>query len=158
MVFAFFWMYATLILSQALFPIPLVAMDAASARREMAEVLNRINWMPFHYGYYTIGRAVFREVFFNFLITVPAGFILPALFRWKQRGVIIAFLISGLGIEILQLALSLWVRLAYRVVDISDVLLNAGGFLFGLGLFRLLNGWLRRDRKWNPASESEQTI
>lgn len=142
-----FWLYGMLMVSEALFPIPIVEMDAASAQREMGEVLARINWVPFHYGYHTMGRAVFYEVLFNFLLTVPAGLILPYLFKLRKRGFIIALVVNGLGFEILQLSLSLMVKLAYRVVDISDVILNSGGFLFGFGLFWLifrLLAWVSR--------------
>ena len=136
LVFGVFWLYAMLILSQALFPIPIVSMDAASAKQQVAEVFRRINWYPFHYGYYTFGPAVVREVVLNFLITVPAGLVLPYIFQLKRRGTWIALLVSGFGIEILQLSLGLITKVPYRVVDISDVILNSSGFILGYLVYR----------------------
>jgi glycopeptide antibiotics resistance protein len=143
-IFTVFWLYGMLMVSAALFPIPLVEMDTASAQREMGEVLARINWVPFHYGYHTLGRAVFYEVLFNFLLTVPAGLILPYLFKLRKRGFVIALLVNSLGFEVLQLSISLVVKVAYRVVDLSDVILNSSGFLFGYGLFWLCSCMLTR--------------
>jgi glycopeptide antibiotics resistance protein len=144
-----------LMVSEALFPIPIVEMDAASAQREMGQVLARINWVPFHYGYHTMGRAVFYEVLFNFLLSVPAGLILPYLFKLRKRGFIIALLVNGLGFEVLQLSLSLMVKLAYRVVDISDVILNSSGFLFGFGIFWLCSRlWLGIHSRLAPSNPS----
>jgi glycopeptide antibiotics resistance protein len=143
-VFTLFWLYGMLILSQALFPIPVVEMDAASARREIGEVFGRINWSPFQYVYHALGRAIFKEILLNFLITVPAGLVLPYLFKLRERGILITLAACGLGIELMQLALSVLVKLSYRVVDISDVILNSAGFLMGYVLFLLFSYLFRR--------------
>ena len=82
-----------------------------------------------------------REVVLNFLITVPAGLVLPYIFKLGRRGTWIAFLASGFGIEILQLSLGLITRVPYRVVDISDVILNSSGFILGYLIYRVFK-WL----------------
>ncbi|MBI9050172.1 MAG: VanZ family protein [Anaerolineaceae bacterium] len=137
MLFACFWLYSMLIVSRALFPIPIVEMDAASARQQLDEIFRRINWQPFSYGPFTRNWAVFREVVLNFLITIPAGLILPTLFRNQKRVFFVGLLVSAFGIELLQLSFEILVRVPYRVIDISDVILNSSGFVFGYLLYYL---------------------
>ena len=132
-----FWLYAMLILSKALFPIPIVEMDAASAKEQVCGIFEGINWTPFYYGPFPRNRAVFKEVVLNFLITVPVGIALPIIFNFRKRGVFISFLFCAFGIEILQLTMELLVKIPYRVIDISDVILNSGGFIFGYLLYYL---------------------
>jgi glycopeptide antibiotics resistance protein len=45
----------------------------------------------------------------------------------------------GFGIELTQLLFNLILRYPYRVVDITDALLNAAGVLIGYALFRLFS-------------------
>jgi glycopeptide antibiotics resistance protein len=45
----------------------------------------------------------------------------------------------GVGIELLQLLISLILRYPYRVIDINDSILNAVGVLIGYGFFRLFS-------------------
>jgi glycopeptide antibiotics resistance protein len=135
--FSLFWLYAMLILREALFPIPLVEMDTASAREQVGVIFSRINWKPFHYGVYTQNYAVFVEVAMNFLITAPVGIIFPIVFGMRKRGFFVALFFCAFGIEMLQLTLELLVKIPYRVIDISDVILNSGGFLFGYLLYYL---------------------
>jgi glycopeptide antibiotics resistance protein len=126
-----------LILREALFPIPIVEMDAASAREQLHVIFSRINWIPFYYGVYTRDYAVFAEVSMNFMITVPVGIVLPLVFNIKKRGFFVALFFCAFGIELLQLALEMVVKVPYRVIDVSDVILNSGGFIFGYLLYYL---------------------
>jgi glycopeptide antibiotics resistance protein len=138
-VFTLFWLYCMIIIREALFPIVIFQPDGSSSWQQFINVFAHINWVPFSYGPYARGSAIFWEVFLNFLITIPVGLVLPYLIKLGKRGIWIALVISGLGIEFLQLTLSLFVKFPYRVVDISDVILNTAGFLVGYFLFRLFS-------------------
>ena len=49
-------------------------------------------------------------------------------------------LVVGFGIELSQLILNILLRYPYRVVDITDALLNAVGIWIGYSFFRLFSG------------------
>jgi glycopeptide antibiotics resistance protein len=137
LIFSLFWMYAMLIFREALFPIPVIEMDAASAREQVGVIFSRINWTPFYYGKYVRDYAVFAEVSMNFMITIPVGIVFPLMFGMKTRGFFITLFLCAFGIELLQLSLELLVKVPYRVIDISDVILNSSGFIFGYLLYYL---------------------
>jgi glycopeptide antibiotics resistance protein len=79
--------------------------------------------------------AGYFVIFNNILLTIPLGFGLNFLCRLRMKDILCISAV-GLGIELLQLALTLLLRYPYRVVDINDVWLNAMGVLIGYGLFQ----------------------
>ena len=135
--FSLFWLYSMLILKEALFPIPFMDMNAASAGEQIKIIFSRINWRLFDYDVQTRYYALFAEVSMNFLLTAPVGIVFPVVFGMKKRGFFIALFCCAFGIELLQLSLELLIKVPYRVIDISDVILNSGGFIFGYLLYYL---------------------
>ena len=82
----------------------------------------------------------------NLLLMVPFGFGLPLVVRWRGWALIAACAILPLGIECVQLLVSLMVEWAYRSVDLNDWVANAAGALLGLALFAELSWVLSRAR------------
>ncbi len=141
-VFSLFWLYLLLVTSATLFPIPLEnQLTQNNASQSMYWTLSRVNLRPFFYGDFFHSSLILREMVANVLLTIPFGFSIRYLLR--LHAIHIPFLAPavGLSIEGTQLAISLLIGLAYRTVDINDVLLNASGVLIGYGLFRIFS-WL----------------
>jgi len=71
----------------------------------------------------------------NLLLTVPFGFGLPFVVRWRQRWLALACAALPVGFEGGQLLVSLAAGWAYRGVDVNDWVANTAGGLLGLALF-----------------------
>ena len=73
----------------------------------------------------------------NVLTLAPLGFLLPfaapRLATWRRMAVVA--LLFPLGIEVLQLAVSLALGYSYRVTEVDDVLLNFTGVLLGYAAY-----------------------
>jgi glycopeptide antibiotics resistance protein len=97
-----------------------------------------VNLVPFNYGHlFDLHlNVIFLEIFGNILLTVPFGFGIPFLARFKPKNFPWLAIGSGLAIETAQLGFCLLLGANYRTVDINDVLLNATGALLGYTLFR----------------------
>ncbi len=134
---AAFGVYLLVLLGAAIFPIPIGA-GALEARQPFTHILARVNWAPFYYGNLSLinPNALRREIFLNILMTLPFGLGIPFVSRVNGRRLPWIALAVGLGIELSQLAVSLAIGVAYRGVDINDVLLNALGVLAGYRVFR----------------------
>lgn len=85
----------------------------------------------------------------NILLFVPFGFGLPFITRLRMRGVVLAGVLSSIGIELLQFATGRLAGVTFRVADVNDVIFNTAGaalgYLLFLGLARL---YLRLSRDW----------
>jgi glycopeptide antibiotics resistance protein len=92
----------------------------------------------------------------NLLLLVPFGFGLPFVVRWRGWALVAASAILPLGIEGLQLLVSLGVGWRYRGVDLNDWVANTAGVLLGLALFVELTWALPRARA--PAGSSNQIV
>ena len=82
----------------------------------------------------------------NLLLLVPFGFGLPFVVRWRGWALIAAGAILPLGIEGMQLLVSLLVGWHYRSVDLNDWVANVAGALLGLAVFAELSWVLSRAR------------
>jgi glycopeptide antibiotics resistance protein len=134
-------LYLGWLAAAALFPLP-VAAEARAAAAAGGERLS-VQLVPLR----GIGdllasstrTAIVWLVGGNVLVFVPFGLLAPVVWRRARTwgGVVLAGLVLSLGIETVQLGVSLLVGYAYRVTELDDVLLNVAGVLLGFGLFVL---------------------
>lgn len=153
--FAAAWVYLTAVIDLTLFPIPVDA--AGEWPRSAANILSRVNLIPFDFGglFDLPANHAIRELGGNVLLGVPFGLGLPFRARFKPRNFPWLALLPGLAIETAQFCLSLAVGYAYRGVDVNDVLLNAAGAGLGFGLFcGLALGYLAAARRFKLRSTS----
>lgn len=135
---ALFWFYLLALVGLTLFPIPIL--DAPENRQAVAQILARVNLIPFNFGsLFELNPNIVRyELAGNILLSIPFGLGFPFLVQVRVRMIPWLALAVGLGIETAQLLISLAIGAVYRSVDINDVLLNAVGVMVGYGIFRVL--------------------
>jgi glycopeptide antibiotics resistance protein len=143
-----------------LFPIP-VAVHLTPAQlgptERLLDRLNAPNVVPLHGIRETAalgwGWPAVRLLAGNVLVFVPFGFLVPTI--WPRMGRSWRMLLAGLllsgGVELSQLALSLYLGYWYRMTDVDDVLLNTCGVLLGFALFAAVRAWSRRGTPGGPA-------
>jgi glycopeptide antibiotics resistance protein len=103
-----------------------------------------LNLIPFDFGGCgQLPGECLTQVFQNILLTIPFGFGLRFLTRFKARNIFWIALAVGLSTEGIQLVISLVFQSAFRSVDINDTLLNAFGVLVGYAAFNIF-AWLYR--------------
>jgi glycopeptide antibiotics resistance protein len=80
-----------------------------------------------------------RQFFGNILIFVPAGLLMPFIFKKTQRffGALLGGFIFTLTIETLQLILVL-ASMSYRKFDVDDLILNTLGAIIGYIIYRII--------------------
>jgi glycopeptide antibiotics resistance protein len=123
-------------LKETLFPLPLDGETRDFMREQGVTFMSRVNLIPFYFGQFaqTEGFLVSAQ---NIILTMPFGFGLSFIAKFKAKDFLWLALGAGLGIEITQLVISLGLGFPYRIIDINDVLFNATGVLIGYGLFRV---------------------
>ncbi|MGZ9166094.1 MAG: VanZ family protein [Anaerolineales bacterium] len=140
--FSIFWVYLLLVLKETIFPVPLPEnISALMTKEQITFTVSHINLVPFKYLTFFNTYIVFREIIQNILLTIPFGFGISFVRQFKVRDVLWLAIGVGFVIETMQLAVSLGIGGPYRVVDITDLLLNALGVLIGYGFFRVF-AWL----------------
>jgi glycopeptide antibiotics resistance protein len=139
--FSIFWVYLLILVSVTVFPIP-VGMDAGFkspsiwARIDSMFHYSGLNLIPLYFGgCWDLPRACAIGIYENILMTVPFGFGINFIARFRKRDFIWLALAVGLVIEATQFALDLILGGVYRTVDVNDVLFNALGVWIGSGLF-----------------------
>lgn len=139
--FSIFWIYVMFGLDKVFFPIQING-QYVDVMRE-TPLLSHINLVPFYINQYPLNALGYINMIQNVILTVPFGFGINFISRLKikTRYFIWSSIIIGLGIELIQLTISLLLRYPYRVVDINDAFLNAIGVWVGYGLFRAF-AWL----------------
>ena len=140
--FSIFWVYVMAGLDKTFFPIAINGQFVDVMRQQ--PLFSQVNLVPFSISTHGLPAAGYFVIFNNILLTIPFGFGLNFLRRLKVKDILWFSISVGLGIELMQLALTLLLRYPYRVVDINDVWLNALGVLIGYGLFQAF-AWLYRD-------------
>lgn len=139
--FSMFWLYLLLVVSLAVFPIPLPESTGSSidARQTAASILSHVNLAPFYFGrlFDLAPMVIFENLAGNILLTIPFGFGICFLTRVPVRRTLWLAFAVGLSIEAAQLVVSLLIGAAYRGVDINDVLLNAVGVWIGYSCFQV---------------------
>jgi glycopeptide antibiotics resistance protein len=120
--------HISLVIALTIFPIPIGGQDYYRHTRGMSED----NVVPFATIAAQLGHlslSAVRQLFGNVLALVPLGIygpaLWPALRDWRRFVVIAAAL--AVGIEITQYAGSLMEGFTYRVTDVDDAIMNAGG-------------------------------
>ncbi|MFN8372047.1 MAG: VanZ family protein [Anaerolineae bacterium] len=132
-----FGIYVLFALNEALFPIRIDTSYVAAPE----QFLWSMNVIPFRFNFSELANIVVLQIFQNILLTMPFGFGISFIVPIKQRQVFMIAPVIGLGIEAVQLSISLLLRYPYRIIDINDALLNALGVVVGYGLFRAF-AWL----------------
>jgi glycopeptide antibiotics resistance protein len=72
-------------------------------------------------------------------MTVPFGLGVNFVARFRRKDFLWLPFAVGFGIELSQFFINWILGYPYRVVDITDALLNAAGVLIGYGIFRLFS-------------------
>jgi glycopeptide antibiotics resistance protein len=145
--FAVFWVYLLVLVSVTVFPMP-VGMDGGfhfeSIGQQIGHMVksNSLNLVPLYFNNcWDLPRACAIGIYENVLMTVPFGFGINFIARFRSRDFFWLAFGLGLLIETIQFALDLILGGAYRSVDINDVLFNGLGVWIGYGSF-LVFAWL----------------
>lgn len=133
--------YFTIVYVLLLFPFNLILHQT---RTDIA-----INWIPFQdiidffrYNTTWLWRAVAKDFFGNLFIFVPAG-VFFYLKKYSNKKVVLLFVLLGLSGEVPQLILSYLLGFQYRIIDVTDVILNALGAVLGYLVAKALKLSLR---------------
>lgn len=132
--FSIFWVYVLSVIKWTLFPIYI-----DSFRREVLgrQFMGSVNLIPFYFGPFTNLAHALPGLVLNTLLTMPAGFGISFITRFKPGDLVWLVAVFGFGIEGLQLLISLLLGYPYRTIDINDVIFNTLGILLGYLLFRV---------------------
>jgi glycopeptide antibiotics resistance protein len=93
-----------------------------------------------------LSRQIVRQLGGNLLLFVPLGYFLPLLFPTlrRLRATLLSAALITVGIETMQLVISLIIGAFYRSFDVDDVWLNLAGAWIGYGVYgfhrRLFSG------------------
>lgn len=141
LVFGTYLLYA---LQVTFFPLQ-ISGGYAEAMRQNSSWMTDINLIPFYLpNGYLENKDLFQFAWVQFgsniLLTMPFGFGVNFIGRFRRKDFLWLPFAVGFGIELSQLVMNFLLRYPYRVVDITDALLNAVGVLIGYGFFRLFSG------------------
>lgn len=132
---AIFGIYLLFVIRNTFFPLH-ISGGFADMMREGAFMAG-VNLIPFNFSSYSELSSIIRQLALNFVLLVPFGFGLSFLVPFRAKAVVWLAPAVGVSIEAIQLVISLFIGYPYRVIDITDVIMNTLGFLIGYGLFRL---------------------
>jgi glycopeptide antibiotics resistance protein len=145
--FSVFWMYLLVLVGVTVFPMPL-GMDGGfrfeSIWQQIGHMyrVNTLNLVPLYFNNcWDLPQACAAGIYENILMTVPFGFGINFIARFRSRDFLWLAFGLGLLIESTQFTLDLFLGGAYRSVDVNDVLFNGLGVWIGYGLF-LVFAWL----------------
>lgn len=133
--FVVFGIYLLFAIEQVFFPIRTYDVYGGSVDDVRFDL--GINLIPFNFDFSFIPHIVLLQILQNILLTVPFGFGISFLVPVRRKAAFWLALAVGLGVEAIQLAISVVLRYPYRIIDINDVLLNALGVWLGYGIFRV---------------------
>lgn len=123
--FSLFYCYLMTVVAYTQFPI-----HFTSGAQFSPYTWNSINFIPLLTWTFT----EFKMTYLNILMTMPFGFGLPLITRFRWQQVFIVGFLFSLVIEALQL---LTILFTYRAVDVNDVIFNTLGVVIGYGVFLL---------------------
>jgi glycopeptide antibiotics resistance protein len=136
--FTIFSIYLAIALTQLIFPFYI-----RKSGDDWPFRLN-LNLIPFDFGDCSqLPRNCLIQAWQNILLTMPFGFGLRFLTRFRARSIFWMALVVGLSTEGMQLVLCLTLQSGFHVIDINDTLLNAFGVLIGYAAF-IIFAWLYR--------------
>jgi glycopeptide antibiotics resistance protein len=142
LVFGIYLLYA---LQVTFFPLQ-ISGGYVDAIRQNSSWISDVNLIPFYIPKgYLIRNDLFQfalgQFASNILLTIPFGFGVNFVAKIRRKDLLWLSFVVGFGIELSQFAMNLLLRYPYRVVDITDALLNIVGVLIGYGFFRLFSGF-----------------
>ena len=113
--------------------------------RQNSSWMTDMNLIPFYLpNGYLENKDLFQFALIQFganiLLTTPFGFGINFVRQFRRKDFLWLPFAVGFGIELSQLVLNFLLRYPYRVVDITDALLNTTGVLIGYGFFRIFSG------------------
>lgn len=129
---ALFGFYLLCVIRWTVFPIYIFPARALQVR-----FMDGVNLIPFYFGPFTPLAFAWPGLLLNTLLTMPVGFGISFITRFRVQhlpGLVVAF---GVGIEGVQLLISLILGYAYRTIDVNDVICNSLGVLLGYAAFRI---------------------
>lgn len=133
--FSLFWVYIMTVLDIVFFPVYVNGFMVDEMRK--IPLTSHIHLVPFYLDRpYPLNDYAYRQIVLNILLTIPFGFGINFISRTTMRRILWLSVAVGLGIELIQLFISLLLQYPYRVIDINDALLNAFGIMVGYGVFR----------------------
>nr|WP_286672277.1 VanZ family protein [Cohnella hashimotonis] len=135
-----FWstlfLYFIFVIQYTLFPIPVNA-QYLSVMREQISFSTNVNLFPLWVD--SKFTLLTREHILNTFMGVPLGFLINYLKRRNILNIFFLGLAFGLGIEIIQLSISLILNYFYRIIDINDIFFNMSGVIIGYVLFVIVS-------------------
>ena len=157
--------HIALVVALTIFPIPIGGQDFYRQTRGMSED-NIVPFATIVDQVRHLGPGTFRQLVGNVLALAPFGIygpaLWPALRDWRRFA--LAAVAFGIGIELTQYAGSLLEGFTYRVTDVDDATLNAGGAIAAFFVWRriersglihrLAERWVQRgEPKPEPAED-----
>jgi glycopeptide antibiotics resistance protein len=134
-----FGIYLLFVIRNTFFPLHIAGVFVDMMRD--APFTSRINLIPFNFSYASDFSIVIRELVLNTALLIPFGFGIGFLVSFRTKDLLWLAPAVGISIEAMQLVISLMIGYPYRVIDITDVIMNTLGFLTGYGIFRLFAWW-----------------
>jgi glycopeptide antibiotics resistance protein len=131
--FSVFGVYLLFALKEAFFPIQINGAYVDAMKQ--VPFMSNVNLIPLYFGPFPDVRRILPGIYLNILLTMPFGYGLRFITKFKVRNFPWIAMGIGLGIETAQLIISLILRYPYRVIDINDVLFNLFGAVLGYGFF-----------------------
>lgn len=135
--FSIFWVYLMFGIDKVFFPLEISGTYVDEMRQ--VSIISFINFAPFFLDQFGVTANEVRLIIYNILLTIPFGFGINFLIRIRTKKIFVIALILGVGLELVQLLISLILGYPYRVIDINDAFCNAIGTLLGYGLFKLFS-------------------
>ena len=134
----FFYVYVLFVVAIVFFPIPLHLVY----NTQLFPLSYFYNIIPFKTVLITLERNPIQPLG-NFLLLLPFG-MFYTLFNQKVnlKLVILLGLLISLGIELIQLTMSLLIGVPFRVFDIDDLILNTSGAIVGSLIIKIIYPWL----------------
>lgn len=130
-----FEVYVLFAIDKVFFPIQINGLYVEVMKK--TSLMADVNLTPFYFDKYGLTPASFWGIINNIILTMPFGFGLNFIARVKTKNFILLAFAVGIGIETVQLLISLLLGYAYRTIDVNDVLLNAIGVLLGYAFFKV---------------------
>jgi glycopeptide antibiotics resistance protein len=136
--FAVLGVYLVFALNKTLFPLNI----GGDYHDDQVPLRSFVNLIPFYPGPWGYSEGFFLTNLQNIALTIPFGFGVNFVVQVRAKSIFWIALSIGLGIETVQLAISLTgLSHPYRLADVNDVIMNALGVLIGYGIFRVF-AWL----------------
>ncbi|WP_271629376.1 VanZ family protein [Caldicellulosiruptor sp. DIB 104C] len=127
---ALFFIYILQVLRFTIFPIPIFSPTIREISSKI-DILSTMNIKPF------ANITLNRQFYYNILLTIPFGFLLPLLRNKSIKKVLLKGIAFSISVELLQLLISFLIKFPYRTCDINDIILNTFGVFMGFVLWKL---------------------